>query len=284
MKYILQETYDHWKKHNATRMGAALSFYTLFSLVPLLVLLIGLASALFDTSVIHQTIVHYISTTLGPRTAIYLSTLLNASPLSAGGTTTLAINLVVLLLGALGMFSELHSDLDQLWEVPPPVQKRRGILGILFDYIRSKIVLLLIIPLLAVLLVLVVGIGAFLSFLQTLLPPSLSITLLITALQFLAPFVFSTLLFVVVYRVLPRRTFSWKVIGMGAVVTAVCFVVGNVLIALYIALLAHIDLFGTAASLVGLLLWTYYAAQVFFFGASYTFVLARRSALMLSRD
>jgi membrane protein len=284
MKKIIDQTWQHWKKHRAPRMGAALSYYAMLSCIPLLILMISAASVLFKKDVVEIALMHQLIPILGTNASSYISELLHATPLKNVTIVGALISGLVFIIGALGMFSELEGDLNELLETP----EKESVVRLPFfkqvnQIIRKKIIPLSLIPLLALLLIVAISVTTLLSLLQSKLSIILPGVHFLTLFQVIIPFVLSVALFALLYSIIPNRSIPRRAIMRGSIVTSILFVVGNIIITAYIALLIRIDIFGGASSLVGFLVWVYYSAQVFFFGASYTFVYATNTTT-LSRD
>ncbi len=281
---IFKETFKHWQRHNAPRMGAALSYYAMLSFIPLLLLLVTLVSYLFSKDLVQGTIVSELAHSIGRNAAQYIDELLRTIAFENISVVTAIIGAVVALIGAVGVFSELDNDFDVLWDntVSTPV---RSFWGRVRSYLKRKIIALSFIPLLTILLLVSIIGTTFFATLQTMITLPSFFVVLIKVVQFAAPLILGTILFMVMYRILPNRTLPWSVLMRGALVTTILFIIGNFLVLSYIKLLVNTDVFGGAASLVGLLVWVYYSAQIFFFGASFTYVYAKSKGLIeVSRD
>ncbi len=275
MKNIFRETLVHWRTHHAQRMGAALAYYAMLSFVPLLFLLVTIAGYLFSIELVQGTLMIELTKTLGTSVAGYIDQAVRSVSIQQFSFTATAVSVGIILLGAVGVFAELEQDFKILWDTPiQPFKHKQTLLQHIWAVVYKKIITFSFVPFLALILILVLGLSALLSVLE----------IYMGVIQFVTPVVFGTILFAVVYRLLPARTLPWRVLLLGGVVTTVLFMLGNTLILKYIKLLVHTDLFGPAASFVGLLVWTYYSAQVFFLGASFTYVYARRRKLIPSRD
>jgi membrane protein len=282
---ILIRSVRHWQSHNAPRMGAALSYYAMLSFVPLIILVISAAALLFSKDTVELALMHQLVTTVGSNASLYISEILHNTPLQDISFGAAMVSATIFLIGAIGVFSELDRDLDELWDVTPTAKKTHvSVIHKISAYLHGKIAVLAFIPLLALLLAVSIGLTFFMSIVQSTITMLAPLSILVPLLQFIAPLVLSTLLFTVMYRVLPNRKLPWKTLIVGALVTALLFMVGNILITQYIKLLVHTDIFGGASSLVGLLVWSYYSAQVFFLGASFTYIYAQYKGVTASRE
>lgn len=282
--HIISQTWQHWKAHRAPRMGAALSYYAMLSCIPLLVLVISAVSILFKKDVVEIAVMHQLLPMLGTNASLYISELLHATPLKDVTIFGAVLSGIVFIIGALGMFSELDGDLNELWEMPEKEStKPLPFLRQVVQTIHKKIIPLSLIPVLALLLVIVIIITTLLSVLQSKLSILAPGNHFFALLQIVIPFVLSATLFALLYKIIPNRPLPGRAIIRGSIVTSILFVLGNSIITTYISLLVRINVFGGASSLVGFLIWVYYSAQVFFFGASYTFVYATKR-ITPSRD
>ncbi len=284
MKKLIRDTITHWRSHNAPRMGAALSYYAMLSFVPLTLLLITLASYLFSRDIVQGTLITELGNTIGRSAAQYIDELLRSQTSETISITTALIGAGITIIGAIGVFGELDQDFDILWDTPTQPSTKTTFWKKVARVIQSKIVAFSLVPLLALILLVSIGVTVFFGALQDVVRVAPAFVSLINLLQLLAPLGLGTILFAVIYRILPNRKLPWRIIFFGAFITALLFIIGNFLILQYIRFLVHTDVFGSAASLVGLLVWVYYSAQVFFLGASFTYVYAKKKGLIASRD
>ena len=284
MTSLIKETLAHWKSHNAPRMGAALSYYTMLSFVPLLVLMVTVVGSLFNRDLVQGTIANELASTIGRNAARYIDTLLRSVEGQSISLFAAISSAVITIFGAIGIFSELDKDFDELWDTPRTAKKHTSWWVSLVSLIRSKIIALSFIPILVVLLFVFVVITLTFASIEAQVAFLPIVAKLVTLAQFVVPLVFGTLLFALIYRILPNRTLPWKVVFLGALVTTLLFIIGNICILTYIQLFLRVSAFGAAASLVGLLVWVYYSAQVFFVGASFTYVYAKRKGLIPERE
>ncbi len=283
MKTLVKDTFIHWNKHKASRMGAALSYYAVFSFIPLLVLLMTISSALFTTHTIQQGIAGQLTETVGPGASQYITNILQNNHFRSNTDLSSILSILVLIVGALGMFTELTSDLNELWEVTDAESKQHtSVYKKILAFLHSRTIPLLLIPLLAVLMVTSIGVTIFIALIKD--SVVFPLTLVASLIQVAIPLVLTTVLFMLVYKILPKRNVPWKILLTGGLVTATLFIIGNILIGLYIKMIGQSSTFGGASSWVGLLVWMYYSAQVFFLGASFTFVFAKSKGFIPSRD
>jgi membrane protein len=268
---LLQETCYEWYADRVPRLGAALAFYTLFSLAPLLVVVIAITALGFGREIASTQLIQQIETFIGPEGArVIQSTIENTSRPRSGILATL-IGLATMLFGTTIVFSELQDALNMIWKVAPKPRRSMAI-GLMWDrflafsmVLGMSVLLLLSIMANAVLNALLAIFGAMLprvvDWLQTV---NFGFSLLIV-----------TLLFVMVYKVLPDVEIAWEAVLVGAVVTGVLFMIGKFLIELYLRYSTTAVVYGAAGSLVILLMWIYYSAQIVYFGAEFTKVYAK---------
>lgn len=271
LKDLVKETFREWSEDKASRLAAALSYYTIFSVAPLLIIAIAVAGLVFGKEAATEQIVGEIQGLVGKQGAEAIQEVLkNASDTGAGVMATL-IGVGTLLLGASGAFAQLQASLNTIWEVKP--KKGRGIKGMLRDRFLSFSMVLVIGFLLLVSLILsavLAGVGKYIS---GVLPMSSAV---LQVVNFAISFGVTTFLFALIYKVLPDATVRWRDVWVGAAVTALLFSLGRFLIGLYLGRSSVSSAYGAAGSLVVLLLWVYYSSQILFLGAEFTQVWANK--------
>jgi membrane protein len=268
---LLRETIQEWQKDNCLRLGAALSFYTLLSLAPLLVVTIALVALVFGERMAHGEVMGQVEALLGADTAATVREMVERASQPRSSLVATGIGLAMSALGASGVFGQLQQALNDIWDVKP--RPGRGLRGMLRDRAGSFSMLLLI----AFLLLVSLGAGAALTALSEriagLFPGAVfasraadvAISLLVTA-----------LLFALLFKVLPDAQIRWSDVAVGALFTALLFSVGRLGISYYLGRTSGTSVYGAAGSLVALLLWIYYSSQLLFLGAEFTQVYARR--------
>ena len=256
-----------WMDDYAPSMGAALSYYTLFSLAPLLVLIIAIAGLVFGQDAAQGAIIAQLQGIMGKDGAGAVQGLLNAAREPSTGIIASIVGGFLLLLGATAIFAELQTDLDRIWEVPAK-EKPSGIWG----WLRARVLSFGLVLGLAFMLMISLVVSAALAASSQWLSGGEVETMLATTLNFAASFAIFTVLFAMIYKIMPTAKISWHDVWMGAAVTALLFNVGKALIGLYLAKSSVASGFGAAGSFVILVAWFYYSAQIFLFGAEYTWV------------
>ncbi len=268
-----------WNAHNAQRLGAALAYYTIFSLAPLLLIFVSIAGFVFGSDAVKGEIYWQIRAVAGPPGAAFIQELLtDAHTHATSGILTGVFAFCMLVVGASSVFMELRDDLNFIWDVLPPQESAlRGMLR--YRLFAFGLVIgsgLLITASLAASIVIQAAEKYALDFVR--IPP-----FLLEATNFAATLVATTLLFGLVYTLVPERRVPWADAAVGSIVTAILFTVGKSLVALYLGRAGVGSLYGAAGSLVVLLVWVYYSSQIFLFGAEFTHVYSKRHGV-LSRE
>ena len=268
---LAKQSFTAWMDDGAASMGAALAFYTLFSMAPLLLLVIAIAGLVIGSDVARDLLMNQLTQLLGEQGATAVKSVLEAADKKGESITAAAVSLVTLALGATTVFAELKRDLDKIWRYQPP--KTRGWLIQITSRIGAFGMILVIGFLLMVSLVVSATVSAFGSMWAAGLPGS---ALLLRALEFLGSFFVITGLFAMIYKILPSVRIAWRDVWVGAAVTSLLFWIGKYLIGLYLGKSAVASPFGAAGTLVVVILWVYYSAQIFFLGAEFTRAYALR--------
>jgi membrane protein len=258
-----------WSDDNAPRMGAALAYYTIFSIAPLLVIATAVAGLIFGHQAVEGQISEQIRYVVGAEGGEIIQTMVASAGNRKSGILATVIGSVVLLFGALGLFSELQAAMNTIWK--SPAKPMGGIFGFLKSRLPSFLMMLG-----SVLLIFVsVVFSAILAGTEA-LPGGPGVASLAQGAHALATFIIVTLLFAMIYRLVPNVRISWGDVGLGAVITALLFTVGKWLIGLYLGRASVASAYGAAGSLAVLLIWVYYSAQIFLFGAEFTRAYAQR--------
>lgn len=271
-KYIdvFKQTVQEFMGDKAPRLGAALAYYTIFSMAPLLVLVIAIAGLVFGRAAAQGEIVTQITSLVGPAPAQLIQDMIARASGPKAGTLATLMSLTAMALGASGVFGQLQHAFNQIWEAPPP---RGGFRGQLRRRAATFGMILGVGFLLLVSLVLSAALAAVHDLLARHLPLASRI---LPALNFLLSFGVVTALFAMIYKVLPDVDMSWRDVWLGASVTALLFTIGKTLLALYLGRAGVASVYGAAGSFVLVLLWIYYSAQIMFIGAEFTEVYSRR--------
>lgn len=268
---LLKTTFSEWSKDKAPKQGAALAYYTVFSIVPLLVIIIAMIGLVFGQEAAQSYILQQISTLVGEQSAEALKDMIQRATKPTTGMIATVVAFATLLFGASGLFGELQDSLNTIWGVKP--KEGRGIWGLLRDRFLSFMTLLGTGFLLLVSLVLSAGLSAMGKWFSGWLPLR---EFVLQSLNLLVSLIVITGLFALMFKVLPDARIAWKDVWVGAFMTAVLFTVGKFAIGLYLGKSDVGSAYGSAASLVIVLIWVYYSAQIFLFGAEFTKVYANK--------
>jgi membrane protein len=259
-----------WMDDFAPSMGAAISYYTVFSLAPLLVIVIAIAGAVFGREAVTGQIVGQLSGLIGKDGALVVQGLVAAASDTDKGLVAGLISAAVLLVGATTVFAELQSALDRIWHVPV-AQKPSGV----FALLRTRLLSFGLILGVAFLLMVSLSVSAALAALGTWAGGLIrGWEMLLQGINFSITVSISTVLFAMIFKLMPSTRIAWKDVWMGAGVTALLFEIGKLVIGLYLGKSSLTESFAAAGSLVVLLAWVYYAAQIFLLGAEFTKVYA----------
>ena len=267
---VLRKATDAWIDDHAQSMGAALSYYTVFSLAPLLLIAISVAGLVFGRDAAQGAVVDQLDGLVGETGARVVQDLLKNVAKPAEGVVATVTGLVVLVIGATSVFAELQDDLNRIWQVPT-----RQEISTWWAWLRTRILSIgLILAMGFLLLVSLAASAAFDAFAAWSTSALAGWEPLAHGVNFIVSFVLTTALFAMIYRFMPQATIEWRDVGIGALVTAALFSIGKTLIGLYIGKSALASGFGAAGSLAVLLAWVYYSAQIFLFGAEFTWAYA----------
>jgi membrane protein len=259
-----------WIEGEPFELAAALSYYTLFSLAPLLVIAITLAGFIFGREAAQNQVVLTIQGLIGEESARAIQEMIqNASNNSKTGVISSSVSLIALLFGAGGVVGELQTSLNRIWGVA--TQSPGGWRGFIRNRFISFAMVLGVGFLLLVSLVVSAFIAGLTQFLGTLLGGA---ALIAHLLDIVISFCFITFLFAMIYKFLPDAEIQWKDVWIGAALTSILFTVGKSLIGLYLGSSGVTSVYGAAGSLITILLWVYYSALIFFWGAEFTQVYA----------
>ncbi|HXS79697.1 MAG TPA: YihY/virulence factor BrkB family protein [Gammaproteobacteria bacterium] len=276
---LIKASVVSWRKDYASSMGGALSYYTLFSLAPVLIIVIAVAGFFLGAEAARGEIVTQLRGLLGDDGAAAVQGLLESSSDPEEGLLATIVSFLLLLLGATTVFAELQSDLDRIWRA-----ETKPISG-LWSFLRARILSFGMILVLAFLLLVSLVVSAALAALGKWWGGWFeSWAVLLEVLNFAIAFAITTGLFALIYKFLPRAEIAWHDVWIGAAVTALLFAVGKFLIGLYIGRSGIASGFGAAGSFVVLLVWVYYSTQIFLLGAEFTWVYAHERGSRRGQD
>lgn len=267
---LAKQAISSWVDDYGQSMGAALAYYTVFSLAPLLLIVISVAGLIFGPEAARGEIIGQLSGLMGDDAAHAVQGLLENANKPATSAIATALGLVMLLVGATTVFAELQDALDRIWRAPA-----RGKPGGIWGLLRSRFLSFGMILGIGFLLMVSLVFSAAVSALQTWWSPLFGgWAILADVVNQVLSFALTMAAFSMIYKVMPRVRIRWHDVWVGAGVTALLFTVGKYLIGLYIGKSGITSSFGAAGSLVVLLLWVYYSAQIFLIGAEFTWVYA----------
>lgn len=269
---LLVETVKAWLDDDAPVLGAALAYYTLFSIAPLLVIVIAIAGIVFGRDAAEGQVLQRLSGMMGPEAAATVQRLLLSVSDKADSGLAAVLGGVAMLIGSTTAFAVLQRTLNRIWRAPEPPASGSVVL-----WIRRRLLSF----------VMVLGFGVLLLaslVLSTVLPaignwwgPQYEVfDGLAWAVEVLGSLAVTTFIFAMIYRFLPRVSIAWRDVWIGAAVTALLFVFGETLIGLYLGRTGLSSAFGAAGSVLVLLVWLYYSAQIFLLGAEFTWIYAHR--------
>ena len=263
---LIKTTFSSWLDDYAPSMGAALAYYTLFSIAPLLLIVISTAGLVFGEDAVRGEIFGQLRDLMGDQGAQAVQSLLASVSEPKKGIAGTVIGTVLLVVGATTVLGELQDALDRIWRAPE--KDKKGGVGAL---VRARLLSLGIILGIGFLLIVSLVFNAAMAALGKWWGPFFSnLEMLGTVVNFFFSFLFLSTLFAMLYKLMPRVKIRWRDVWAGAVVTALLFTVGKLLIGIYIGKSAISSGFGAAGSLVIVLVWVYYSAQIFLLGAEFT--------------
>jgi membrane protein len=267
---LVKAAFSSWLDDYAPSMGAALAYYTMFSIAPLLLIVISTAGLVFGEEAVRGEIFGQLQDLMGDQGAQAVQGLLQSVSEPKEGMAATVIGTVLLLIGATSVFGELQDAFDRIWRAPD-----RDKTGGVWRLIRTRLLSFGIILGIGFLMIVSLIFSAAIAALGKWWGPFFSnLEVIATVLNFVFSFVLMTAIFAMLYKFMPRVKIHWKDVWAGATVTALLFTVGKILIGIYIGKSAISSGFGAAGSLVVVLVWVYYSAQIFLLGAEFTWVYA----------
>jgi membrane protein len=264
---LLRATYNEWSKDKAPRMGAALAYYTIFSLAPLLVISIAIAGFVFGKDAVQGRIMGEIQGLVGSESARAVQTMIQSAHKPAHGVVATILGIAILLLGASGVFTEMQDALNTIWKVD--TTSKTGVWNLIKGRFLSFGMVLGIGFLLLVSLLLSAALTAVATYASGFLPIPPSA---LHAVDFIFSLVFIAALMALIFKFLPDARIAWSDVWIGAILTSVLFTAGKFLIGFYIAKSVTMSAYGAAGSVIIILAWIYYSAQLLYFGAEFTHV------------
>ena len=273
-KHLLSRTWKVWNTLNVPRIGAALAYYTTFSMAPVLIIAIVLAGTVFGEDAARGEVSHQLQGLLGVTGAKAVEEMITSAHRGGSGVIATIIGIVTLLVGATRAFGELQSALDLIWGVPSPVKTHIGTM------LRERLLTFVMILLVGLFLLASLLVSAGLSGIQSSFG-GLASPFIAQSLNIVISLIVTTSLFALVYKVLPTANIAWKDVAVGGFVTAILFTIGKQIIGIYLGNSALASTYGAAGSFAVMLVWIYYTAQVVLLGAIFTEVFTHRHTLDL---
>jgi membrane protein len=277
----LRESFNDWNEDNAPRLGAALAFYTILSISPLVILAIAIVSLIVDRSRVQAQLLAEVQGLVGSAGKDAVQAMLQSGRKLSSGSLSTAIGVMTLAFGATGVFGELRSALNQIWDANP--KNSSGVLGLVRERFFSLGMVFSVGFILLVSLLVSAALAAVTKFFSGLLPVP---GFLLHMLSFIVSLAAISILFGLILKYVPETKVEWKDVRVGAISTALMFTIGKTLLGLYLGKASPGSAYGAAGSLVAMVIWVYYSAQIFFFGAEFTHVIAqsRQGTLESSRQ
>ena len=264
---VLKATVVNWLEDEAPSMGAALAFYTLFSVAPILLIVISVAGLWFGEAAAQGEIFAQLSELVGSDSALTINKLVEGANRPAAGIVGTLVGVVTLLIGATTVFAELRNAMDRIWRTKGEARQRGGV----GELLRSRLISLGLVLAIGFLLMVSLVLSAALAALSKWASPWLGqLAVLASAIDFALSLGFLSVLFAMIFKWMPRVKLAWSDVWVGALITALLLTLGKSLIGTYIGRSGAASVFGAASSLVIFLLWVYYSAQVFLLGAEFT--------------
>lgn len=268
---LFQSAFNAWNRDKIPRHGGALAYYTVLSLVPLLIVIISLIGVIFGREAAQQHILEQTTNLMGPQSAAAIKDMIEHASQPSTGTVAMLVGVATLLVGASGVFAQLQDSLNTIWGVEP--KAGRGLWGIIRDRFISVSAVLGTGFLLLVSLILSAALAAFGKWYSGWLPAS---ELVLHILDMVISLLVISALFALMFKLLPDAVIAWGDVWVGALLTALLFTIGKFAIGLYLGKSDVGSAYGSAGSLVIMLVWIYYSAQIVLFGAEFTQVYANQ--------
>lgn len=267
---LLKHLWQEWQETKVPVLAAALAYYTVFSLAPLLLIVVGVAGLVFDQATVRTTLLDQFSNLLGQDGANLLGSMLEGANRQGSGIITSLVGLVTLIFGATGVLAQLQQALNTIWRVPP----RQGVQAI-GALIKSRLLSFGLILAFGFLVIALLVVNTAISALSSRLEGVGWVWQWLTS---IVGFFAIAAIFAAIYKYLPDTPVAWRHVRLGALITALLFVIGKYLIGSYLGRFGVSSGFGAAASLVVLLLWVFYSAQIVLTGAVFTHVWSQRKS------
>ena len=268
---LAKDAFNEWNEDKAPRLAAALAYHTLFSLAPLLVIAISIAGLVFGAEAVRGQVVQQIGGLVGQNSAEMIQGMIAGASKPSTSIPATVIGFATLLLGAAGLFGQLQDALNTIWDVEP--KPGQGIIAMIKKRFFSFTMVLGTGFLLLVSLVLSAGVTAVMNYVTSSIT---GLDVLLQIVNFLVGFLVTALVFAMIFKFIPDADIKWSDVWIGAAVTSLLFSIGRFALGFYLGSGSFSNTYGAAASLVIILLWVFYSAQILFLGAEFTQVYARQ--------
>lgn len=268
---LLKQAFQSWNEDKATRLAAALSFYAVFAIAPVLIIALAIAGQVLEPVEVQARLMNQLTATIGPQGADLIQSMLANARKPTDSLVASILALATLILGAAGAFGQLQDALNTIWEVK--ARTGSAIRRLLAEKFLS---FLMVMGLGLVLLVSLIASTALSALNTPIGSPTTALTDLLGIINLFVSFGVITLVFAIILKVIPDVHLRWRDVWPGALLTAVLFTLGKYAIGWYLAHSSVSSTYGAAGALVIILLWIYYSAQIFFLGAEFTKMYARR--------
>lgn len=272
---LVKESFIGWSRSEATLHAAALAYYTIFSLAPLLIISVGIATQMFSQAAVEGRIVTALENSIGSEAATVVEEIIKNSRYLLVDNVTTGITLLFLLYGSSSMFRQIRYSLNAMWGVAPKAETvQQSLITMAKNYLLSAAAVLVVgLVVLASLLMNAVWTAVPEQYLRTLLP---NFDELVPLARFIASPLMFMLIFAVIFKTLPKAKIRWRDLWLGSAVTGLLFWLGSYLIGLYLSYSVWTSIYGAASSLIAFLIWIYYSAWIFLFGAKFTQLYANK--------
>jgi membrane protein len=276
---IIRQCVVSWFKDEASSMGAAIAFYTLFSITPILLIVIWIASVFIAPDAVQAHVMTQMQLLLGDSGAAAVRTILTSAKYAGKNGWSTTVGIVTLLIGATSVFAELQNSLNRIWRTPR-AEGHRGVWQAARDRLLSFGLVLGVGFLLLVSLIISAGLEGISSWLGAMIADWHTVLLIM---DLILGFMITTVLFAMIFKYVPRERITWGDVWVGSLVTACLFTIGKIVIVVYIGRAAVSSAYGAAGSFLVLMLWVYYSAQIFLLGAEFTHTYAYKHGSRMGR-
>ena len=269
---LLTTTVIKWWDDNSLRLSAALSYYTLFSLAPLLTLAVAVAAVVIDESIVQGELLRQLQELIGEKGTNAIAPMLLSAGHPVHGTLATLISAITLFIVSMGMFSELQDALNLIWRIPGHTRSS-ALWGLLRTRLLSFLLVIATGFLLVAALILNVVMVATGKFIHGEMPEP---HVIMAVINIMGSPVVMAILFMMMFKILPEEHIAWQDVWIGGLATAALFTLGRWAIGMYLGGPAMTSMYGAASSLMAILVWVYYSASIFFLGAEFTYVYAHQ--------